>query len=283
MRLRIQHACRLMSDTSTSLTDVAAACGFADQSHLTRVFEVLHRIGGAYLANEGFWTHKADRLRMKLLPVAVSRHFVYDWADLRQCLTAHVHHAEADYQAAVAEHRAVYRRPRGRGPGGSASHVYTSRRSRRRAQHQLRSELGGWQDDLLAPRPALVPLAARRIRKSSTSVPARAIFAEDFDTGVGIFKSTDAGQTWKYAGSATRIRSALVVDPHNPNVVYATTMGHVFTPNAERGIYKTTDGGKTWRKVLYVDAKTGGNDVVMDPDTLATPRCGRRTAYLGSW
>ena len=62
----------------------------------------------------------------------------------------------------------------------------------------------------------------------------------DFDTGVGIFKSTDAGETWKYAGlSDTHQISSLVIDPKNPNIVYATSMGHVFAPNPERGVYKT--------------------------------------------
>ncbi len=88
----------------------------------------------------------------------------------------------------------------------------------------------------------------------------------DFDTGVGVFKSTDAGKTWHYAGlSETHTTSALAVHPSDPNVVYASSMGHVFKPNAERGVYKTTDGGKSWKKVLYIDDKTGAIDVVMDP------------------
>ncbi len=87
----------------------------------------------------------------------------------------------------------------------------------------------------------------------------------DFDTGEGIYKSTDAGKTWQYAGLRdTHTTSSLVIDPRNPNVVYATSLGHVFKPNPERGVFKTTDGGKTWTKVLYVDEKTGGNVVVMD-------------------
>src|SRR5215472_9466958 len=94
----------------------------------------------------------------------------------------------------------------------------------------------------------------------------------DFDTGVGIYKSTDAGKTWHYAGlSDTHQTSSIVIDPRNPDVAYATSMGHVFAPNPDRGVFKTTDGGKTWTKVLYVDDKTGANDVVMDPkhpDTL---------------
>ncbi|HEY5425749.1 MAG TPA: hypothetical protein VIJ77_04290, partial [Candidatus Tumulicola sp.] len=88
----------------------------------------------------------------------------------------------------------------------------------------------------------------------------------DFDTGDGIYKSGDAGATWTYAGLRdTRMTSALAVDPRNANVVYAASMGHVFKPNAERGIFKTTDGGKTWRKVLFVNADTGGIDLAMNP------------------
>ncbi len=88
----------------------------------------------------------------------------------------------------------------------------------------------------------------------------------DFITGDGVFKSTDAGKHWSYAGLRdTHTISALVVDPTNPAVVYASSMGHVFKPNAERGVFKSVDGGQTWTKILYVDDKTGAIDLVMDP------------------
>ncbi len=88
----------------------------------------------------------------------------------------------------------------------------------------------------------------------------------DFDTGDGVYKTTDAGKTWSYAGLRdTRMIAKLAVDPHNPNVVYAASMGHVFRPNAERGIFKTTNGGASWQTVLFVDDRTGGIDLVMDP------------------
>ena len=88
----------------------------------------------------------------------------------------------------------------------------------------------------------------------------------DVVTGDGVFKSTDSGKTWHYAGLRdTHTISALVVDPKDPNVVYASSMGHVFKPNAERGVFKSTDGGKTWKKVLFVDDNTGAIDLVMDP------------------
>jgi photosystem II stability/assembly factor-like uncharacterized protein/chorismate mutase len=88
----------------------------------------------------------------------------------------------------------------------------------------------------------------------------------DMITGDGIFKSEDAGKTWKYAGlKDTRTISAILIDPHDPDMVYAASMGHVFAPNPERGVFKSTDGGRTWRKILFVDDKTGAIDLVMDP------------------
>jgi photosystem II stability/assembly factor-like uncharacterized protein len=94
----------------------------------------------------------------------------------------------------------------------------------------------------------------------------------DFDTGDGIYKSTDAGKTWSYAGLRdTHMTSRLVIDPRDSNVVYVATMGHVFKPNAQRGIFKTTDGGKSWHRVLFVDDNTGGIDLAMndrDPNTV---------------
>jgi photosystem II stability/assembly factor-like uncharacterized protein len=88
----------------------------------------------------------------------------------------------------------------------------------------------------------------------------------DMITGDGMFKSVDAGKSWKYAGlRATRTISKIVIDPHDPNVAYAASMGHVFVPNPDRGVFKSTDGGKTWQKILFVDDKTGAIDLVMDP------------------
>ena len=88
----------------------------------------------------------------------------------------------------------------------------------------------------------------------------------DFDTGDGVYKTADAGKTWSYAGlRETHMTTKLVVDPRDSNVAYAASMGHVFKPNTDRGIYKTTDGGKSWQNVLFVDANTGGVDLVMDP------------------
>ena len=88
----------------------------------------------------------------------------------------------------------------------------------------------------------------------------------DVITGDGVSKSTDSGKTWHYAGLRdTHTISILAVDPKNPDVVYAASMGHVFKPNPERGVFKSTDGGKTWKKILFVDDQTGAIDLAMDP------------------
>jgi photosystem II stability/assembly factor-like uncharacterized protein len=88
----------------------------------------------------------------------------------------------------------------------------------------------------------------------------------DFDSGDGVYKTTDAGKTWSYAGLRdTHMTTKIAVDPRDPNVAYATSMGHVFKPNPERGVFKTMDGGKNWRKVLFVDDDTGGVDLAMNP------------------
>ena len=93
-----------------------------------------------------------------------------------------------------------------------------------------------------------------------------------FITGDGVYKTTDAGKTWRYAGlKDTHTIAKILVDPHNANVVYAASMGHVYANNAERGIFKSTDGGAHWSKVLFINDATGAIDVVMDnshPNTL---------------
>lgn len=87
-----------------------------------------------------------------------------------------------------------------------------------------------------------------------------------FVTGDGVFKTTDAGKSWKYVGlKETHTIAKIVVDPQNADVVYAASMGHVYAKNAERGVFKSTDGGAHWKKILYVDDGTGAIDLVMDP------------------
>ncbi len=84
--------------------------------------------------------------------------------------------------------------------------------------------------------------------------------------GDGVYKSTDGGQTWKNIGlKDSRHIGALIIDPHNPDIVIVAALGHAWGPNQERGVFRTADGGKTWQKVLYKDENTGAIDVVFDP------------------
>jgi len=95
--------------------------------------------------------------------------------------------------------------------------------------------------------------------------------------GNGIYKSTDAGKTWKHMGLEKTGRiGRIVIDARNPDVVFAAAMGHCFGPQAERGVFRTKDGGKTWEKVLFVDENTGCSDIAMDPSN-------PRIMFAGMW
>jgi photosystem II stability/assembly factor-like uncharacterized protein len=84
--------------------------------------------------------------------------------------------------------------------------------------------------------------------------------------GDGVYRSLDAGKTWKNVGlKDSRAIGKVIVNPTNPDIVFVAALGHPYGPNTERGIFRTTDGGKTWEKVLYKDENTGGIDVAFDP------------------
>jgi len=83
--------------------------------------------------------------------------------------------------------------------------------------------------------------------------------------GDGVYKSTDAGKTWKHLGlELTRHISNIRIHPNNPDIVYIGAQGALHGSSKERGIYKSEDGGKTWRNVLYVDENSGCVDLSMD-------------------
>ncbi|GGG21454.1 VPS10 domain-containing protein [Pontibacter amylolyticus] len=85
-------------------------------------------------------------------------------------------------------------------------------------------------------------------------------------SGVGVYKSTDGGKTWQHMGlDDTHHIGRIVLHPTDPNTVWVAAVGHLYSPNKDRGIYKTTDGGKTWKKTLYIDDNTGAIDLVIDP------------------
>ncbi len=86
--------------------------------------------------------------------------------------------------------------------------------------------------------------------------------------GDGVYKSIDAGKTWKHVGlTESNAIGTIVVHPQNPELVYAAALGKIWgpTPNKERGLFRSKDGGKNWDKILFVDDTTGCADVKMDP------------------
>ena len=85
-------------------------------------------------------------------------------------------------------------------------------------------------------------------------------------TGRGVYKSTDGGETWEFAGlyDVGQI-GAVRIHPTNPDIVWVAANGDIFKPTSDRGIYKTTDGGRNWRKTLFVSDSTGAMDVEIQP------------------
>jgi len=85
--------------------------------------------------------------------------------------------------------------------------------------------------------------------------------------GIGVYKSTDEGKTWRHMGlSDTGTIGRIIIHPENSDVVYVAASGHEWTRNEERGVFKTTDGGETWEKIHYINDYTGAIDLVMDPE-----------------
>lgn len=95
--------------------------------------------------------------------------------------------------------------------------------------------------------------------------------------GDGVYKSTNAGRTWKHIGlKDTSQISRIRIHPRNPDLVYIAALGHVYGPNEERGVFRSKDGGKTWEKILYRNEKTGAIDLILDPSN-------PRVIYAALW
>jgi len=106
----------------------------------------------------------------------------------------------------------------------------------------------------------------------------------DLSTGDGIYKSTDAGNTWTHLGLRDGQQiPQIVVDPRDPNRLFVAVLGHPYGPNEERGIFRSTDGGQTFQKVLSKDENTGGSDVELDPSNPDIVYAALWESRLGPW
>ena len=95
--------------------------------------------------------------------------------------------------------------------------------------------------------------------------------------GDGVYKSTDAGKTWKNMGLVlTQHIARIVIHPTDPNIVYVAAQGPLYGKSSDRGLYKSTDGGLTWKNVLYIDDKTGCAEISMDDNN-------PRIMYAAMW
>jgi photosystem II stability/assembly factor-like uncharacterized protein len=96
-------------------------------------------------------------------------------------------------------------------------------------------------------------------------------------SGEGVWKSTDAGKTWKFIGLPdTHHVGRIIVHPKDPDVVFLAAIGHLSGPHAERGLFRSKDGGHTWAKVLFVSDVAGAVDVCFDPKN-------PRIVFAGTW
>lgn len=104
-----------------------------------------------------------------------------------------------------------------------------------------------------------------------------AFIRSNVSLGNGVYKSTDAGKTWKHMGlDLTGRVGRIIIDPRDPNIVLVGALGHCYGPQKERGVFKTTDGGETWKHVLFADENTGCFEIAMRPDN-------PRIMFAGMW
>ncbi len=103
--------------------------------------------------------------------------------------------------------------------------------------------------------------------------------------GNGVYKSMDAGKTWKLMGLPNSFAiPRIVVHPTNPDIVYVAVLGNLWAPNSERGVYKTSDGGRSWQHVLKVNDDTGATELAIDsesPNILYAATYQRRRTVFG--
>ncbi len=102
--------------------------------------------------------------------------------------------------------------------------------------------------------------------------------------GDGVYKSNDAGKTWKRVGlEDTRQIPRIRVHPKNPDLVYVAALGHIWGPNDQRGVFRSKDGGKTWERIFNRGNKAGAIDLVMDPSNSNILYAGFWEVYRKPW
>ncbi len=102
--------------------------------------------------------------------------------------------------------------------------------------------------------------------------------------GRGVYFSPDGGNTWQSKGlEDTQHIPVILIHPDNPKIVYVASMGHLFTPNTDRGVFKTVDGGNSWTKVFYIDKNTGVIDMIIDPQNPQILYASAYEKYRSPW
>jgi photosystem II stability/assembly factor-like uncharacterized protein len=106
----------------------------------------------------------------------------------------------------------------------------------------------------------------------------------DLSTGDGVYKSTDAGKTWRHLGLRDGQQiGAIIVDPGDPNRVFVAVLGHPYGANEERGVFRSIDGGETWQKLLYKDENTGAIALSFAPGNAQIIYADLWAARQGPW
>ncbi|MCC6460127.1 MAG: glycosyl hydrolase [Saprospiraceae bacterium] len=95
--------------------------------------------------------------------------------------------------------------------------------------------------------------------------------------GTGIYRSADGGKTWEYRGlPESHHIGRIILHPSDPEVIWVAVLGHLYSPNPERGVYRSTDGGRNWKRTLFVNNTSGAIDICLDPQS-------PNTLYAATW